>query len=405
MEQTKPTSLWKNKDFVILWSGQLVSVIGSNITSIAAPLLVLFLTNSPAQTGLAYLFMTLPTFLFGLPAGVLVDRWDRKKVMILCDLGRMVLMTSIPLAALLGHLSVPLIFAVLFIAGIFEVFFSVSQIAALLHVVEKEQLSTALAYNDAALSTGSLIGPSLGGAIYQTLGKTIPFLLDALSYAVSVVSLLFVKVSFQKEKIAEEKKFLNEMKDGLAFLWKAPIIRFLAFITSGGAIAGIAQNIIVILLAKKLGANAFDIGLIGSMGAIGALLGTVVAARIQKLFSLHSIIVTGRWIFVGTYASYLFASHFWIIGIILFVYSFFSVSYGNSLGTYRISQTPDHLQGRVTSVFRLILYAGLVIGSALGGILLQITNLQTTILAFVVLLFFLAILTTFNKDLIGYKKL
>ncbi|SRR5258706_2664760 len=398
MEEIKSKSLWKNKAYVTLLSGQVVSALGSNVTSFAAPLLILFLTNSPAQAGLMYTVITLPTFLFGLPAGVLIDRWDRKKVMIICDIGRMLAMVSIPLAAFLGHLSVPLIFVVLFVGGTLDVFFGVAQTAAVLNVVDKEQLSSALAQGDATLSIASIIGPSLGGALY-TISRTIPFLIDSLSYAVSVISLLFIKISFQKEKEESEKKFIHEMKEGLVYLWKEPIIRFLAFITGGGAVAGIAQNLIALLLAKHLGANAVQIGLIFSLGAIGGLLGTGVATKAQKLFPLRTTILTGRWIFAATFFAYFLAFHYLVLAIIFFVYACFSPIYGNALATYRISHVSDDLQGRVTSVYRLILYTGLAIGGALGGLLIQLTGLQVTLIIFAIYMTILALIATLNKDL------
>ena len=381
-----------------------MSVIGTSVTTLAAPLLVLYLSNSPAQAGLVFTAVTLPTFIFGLPAGVFIDKWDRKKVMILCDIGRMFVMTIIPIAAFFGHLSVPLILLSLFVAGTLEVFFSVAQTAALLHVIDKEQLSSALAQNNGAQSTASVIGPSIGGVIYQ-LGKTIPFLFDSFSYAISVISLLFINVPFQKEKVESEKKFIHEIRDGLIFLWQEPIIRFTSFMTGCGAIAGIASNLVVILLAKHLGASVAEIGIIFSLGSVGGILGAVVAAKMQKLFSLRFIILSGRWIFALCFVAFFFASHFWILGLINFVYAFYSSPFGNALATYQISHVPDVLQGRVASASRLILYTGFVLGSALGGVVIQVTGLPITIGILSTLMISLATVATLNKDLKSVNKI
>ncbi len=128
-----------NCDFILLRSGQAISVLGSRISLIAFPLLVLSLTGSPGQAGIVGFLNTLPQLLFNLPAGVYVDRWNRKRVMIVCDIGRGIAMGSIPVALALGHLSIAQLYAVAFCEGSFAVFFNLAEGAAVPRVVAKEQ--------------------------------------------------------------------------------------------------------------------------------------------------------------------------------------------------------------------------------------------------------------------------
>ncbi|HEU5229482.1 MAG TPA: MFS transporter, partial [Ktedonobacteraceae bacterium] len=144
MVSEKTISLWRNRDYLLLWGGQLISTAGSGISQIAFPLLVLAVTNSPVQAGLVGALRSLTYILFILPAGALLDRWDRKRVMIYCDIGRAFSLAGIPIAIMLGHLSIVLIDLVTVVSGTLEVFFDIAELACLPQVVTKEQLPEAL---------------------------------------------------------------------------------------------------------------------------------------------------------------------------------------------------------------------------------------------------------------------
>ena len=145
--------LWRNRDFLLLWSGQTVSTLGTNVSTLALPLLVLALTHSPAQAGLLTATRLLPYLLFSLPAGALIDRWNRKAVMIRYDLIRWLALGSVPLAFSIGHLTLIHLYIVAFLEGTAYVFFSIAQIAALPQVVPSAHLPpTIVAYK--------MVGPS-----------------------------------------------------------------------------------------------------------------------------------------------------------------------------------------------------------------------------------------------------
>jgi MFS family permease len=166
-------SLWRNHDFMLLWSGQLISSIGSQISLLSFPLLILAMTHSPAQAGIVGALRSLPFAILCLPAGALVDRWDRKKVMLLCDTGRAIALGSIPLALWLGRLSIIQLCLVALVEGTLMAFFSLADAACLPHVVPKEQLPAATAQNQAIDSISWTLGPFLGGLLYG-LGRSIP---------------------------------------------------------------------------------------------------------------------------------------------------------------------------------------------------------------------------------------
>lgn len=144
MQEVEPRPLWRNRNYMLLWTGQMVSSLGSNVSRIAFPLLVLAITRSPAQAGITGALAMVPYLFFSLPAGALVDRWDRKRVMIICDSGRALTLASISLVAALGHLSIMQLYVTSLIEGTFFVFFSLSEAACLPRVVPREQLRSVL---------------------------------------------------------------------------------------------------------------------------------------------------------------------------------------------------------------------------------------------------------------------
>src|SRR3989442_8879571 len=157
-----PPPLRRNRDFILLWSGQAVSTIGTRVSSLAYPVLVLALTHSPAKAGFVGFAQTLPFLLFYLPAGALVDRWNRKRVMLVADAGRAFALGSIAVALALDRLTLTQIAVVAFLEGSLFVFFQLSESAALPHVVPREQLATALAQNQAREQGADLAGRPLG---------------------------------------------------------------------------------------------------------------------------------------------------------------------------------------------------------------------------------------------------
>src|SRR2546421_2105891 len=153
----RPVPLWRNRDYMLLWSGQMISSVGTRVSMLAFPLLVLAITHSPAQAGLIAALRGLPYALFILPAGALVDRWDRKRVMILCDTGRALALGSISVALVLGHLTIIQLAIVSLVEGTLFTFFGLAETACLPQVVTKEQLPGAAAQNQLVDSVSGMI--------------------------------------------------------------------------------------------------------------------------------------------------------------------------------------------------------------------------------------------------------
>jgi predicted MFS family arabinose efflux permease len=390
--------LLRNLNYMLLWSGQMVSSVGTRVSMLAFPLLVLAITHSPAQAGLIAALRGLPYALFILPAGALVDRWNRKRVMILCDTGRALALGSIPVALLLGHLTIVQLYIVSLVEGTLFTFFNLAETACLPHVVAKEQLPTAAAQYMVIDSTSGLIGPSIGGAFYS-IGRAIPFLMDAISYGVSVLSLFFIKVKFQEERNHTTIRLWADIKEGVSWLWHQPLIRFMALLTGGMVAPVVGYGLILIVLAQGQHASSFTIGLIFACGGIGSILGALMVAPLQKWFSFGQLMIGSTWIWALTWLLFAIAPNPFILGVVtalsfIIVPIYMSVQFG-----YRLALIPDHLQGRVNSIFRLIAFGSEPIGLAVTGVLLQVIGPVPTVLVLFVPQFILSIAATFNKHL------
>jgi predicted MFS family arabinose efflux permease len=391
----RPKSLWLNRDYMLLWSGQVVSNVGTQVSTLAFPLLILAVTGSPAQAGFVGALRALPYVIFSLPAGALLDRWDRKRTMILCDTGRALSLASIPVALATGHLTLIQLYLVSLIEGTLFVFFNIAEAACLPRVVPKEQLPAATAQNMATDGVTTLIGPSLGGALY-TAGRLLPFLADAISYAVSVCSLFFIKTKFQKERVAARRSLWIEIREGFAWLWHHPLIRFMAILTGGNNLISSGLVLIIIVLAQRQHASAFVIGLIFAIGGIGGVLGAVVAPFFQKRLSFGQAIIGTSWLFALFMPLYAIAPNPFVLGLITAAAFILVPLYNVVQFSYRSALIPDELQGRVNSVFRLIAFGGQPLGLALTGVLIQNIGAIQTILIASVGLAVLAVAATLN---------
>jgi MFS family permease len=394
--KTSRFTLWRIRDYMLLWSGQVVSNVGTQVSTLAFPLLILAITHSPALAGFAGALRALPYLLFSLPAGALIDRWDRKHVMILCDTGRALAMASIPLALLIGHLTIIQLFIVTAVEGTLFVFFNIAEAACLPRIVPKALLPEATAQNTATDGITILLGPPIGGFVYQ-LGRTIPFLGDALSYVCSVVSLFFIKTDFQGERTAARRKLWIEIHAGLTWLWHHPLIRFMAILTGGGNLVSAGSTLVIIVLAQHMHASSFTIGLIFAIGGIGAIIGAIIGPTLQKRFSFSTVIIATSWVFALTMPLYIIAPNVFMIGVFSAISFVAGPVYNIVQFSYRSAIIPDELQGRVNSVFHLIAFGGQPLGYALTGLLIQDIGVNQTILIDAAILILLALLATVNK--------
>lgn len=402
MKSTGSSSLWHNRAYLLVWSGTAVSLIGTQASQLAFPLLVLTLTNSAALAGLVGALRLLPYLLLSLPAGALLDRWDRKRVMIVCDTLRALCLASIPLALAFGVLSLAQLFLVALAEGICYVVFDVAAVAFLPQVVSKEQLPEAKAQHSITLSLASFIGAPLGGALYG-IGQSLPFLTDAVSYALSVFALASIRVSFHERQMEQSHHLWPEIKAGMRWFWQHALIRFLAVLAgSYNLLVTSSITLLLIMFARQFHALPFTVGMLLATLGTGGMVGALLAPSLQKRFSVGFVVRVTSWLMALLWIGMVLSPTIVLLGSFLFLFALVFTIYDVIQFSYRALQIPNELQGRVNSIFRLIAFGGQPLGLALTGLLLQWLHVVFTGLLIGGGLLFLAVIALFNPLLKTY---
>ncbi len=397
-EVSPAVPLIRNRDYVIRFAGQIVSTLGTRISSIAFPLLTLSLTQSALQVGIVSALGNLPTIIVGLPAGALIDRWDRKKVAILSDAVRGVNLVSIPVALAFGQLTVWQLYATALLDGLMSVLFFTALQASTRRIVPVEQLAQGAQYDQFAVFSLGVIGPPLGGLLYG-IGNAIPFLADAISYSASVVSLLFVRSEFQLERQGAPRDLLKEIREGLVWTWRHGTLR--ALIAASALFQAVRSGtlLVMIVLAQRANATSFEIGVILALMSIGGILGSVISHRLQRMFTIGHISIGVVWIYTLLYPLLIVVPSPLFFGVIAGLWAIGLPVLQIVQGAYRQLLVPDATQGRVASIVRLSIWSAQSVGAALTGILLQSLGGQGSIVVGFVALVLVGAITTLTTDI------
>ncbi len=277
--------LWDNGDFVKLWVGQTISNFGSGITGIALPLTaVLVLAATPTQMGILSALDGAAVFVFGLVAGVWVDRLRRRPILIVVDIGRAVLLGSIPLATLLGTLHLGQLYIVAGLTGVLTVFFNVAYESFLPSLISTEQLVEAnskLGMSDALAEIG---GPGSAGALVQLLGAPLTIGFDALSFLLSALSIGVIRRYEPKPQVDKQRQNIwRESSEGLRMIRENHLLRPLVI---SAALFNFFGNFIgtlyVLYIVRDIHAPPPLIGFFIATGGVSALAGTLLAQRVIR---------------------------------------------------------------------------------------------------------------------------
>jgi MFS family permease len=361
-------------------------VLGSGISGVAYPLLALALTGSPAQAGLVGIGGFLSYVTFSLLAGVWVDRMDRRIIMVVCEVGQALIAGSIPVAAAFGYLSIGQLIVANALATICFIFFGAAQTAAIPRVVAAAQLSAAVTRNEVVLAGGQLVGPPLGGFLYQSLGRTVPMLVDAVSFAASAITLLLLRTPLQETRTTPTRHIRLELMDGVHWIRRHALLRSLMIYNSILFFIINASRFGLIVLARERGASASEIGLLLAIGSVGGLFGSLVAVRAQGRFSLWSVVVAGLGIQALFCLLYAVSPTSWVLALVWAGVSFVWPIYNAPTWSRQIALTPDEMLGRMHTVGSLLFFGPTALSAAVAGALLQTIGSVPTVLAFAAVL-------------------
>jgi len=356
--------------FTGLWSASTTSALGSGLTTVAAPLLVATRSDDPMVVAASFVAAWLPWLLFALPGGVLVDRVDRRRLMLLIDVVRVVALAVLAAAVATGYAEVALLYSVLFIVNAGEVVFRSASQALVPAVVPKERLERAngLLFGGAMFAQGILAGP-VGGFLFA-VAACLPFFVNAGTYAASAVFLGLVAGTYRVKAKPGKRSVRAEVAEGFRWLMGSRLLRTMSILMGLLNLTLTAATAILVLLAKeRLHLGSVGFGLLFTCMAAGGLFGSVVGERIIAKISSTWTIRGGLVVEAGTHLALATVDSPLAIGAVLFAFGVHSALWGIVASSLRQRLVPAGLLGRVGSVGLFIAAGGNCAGGFLGGAL------------------------------------
>ncbi|WP_447009851.1 MFS transporter [Saccharothrix hoggarensis] len=373
------TPLSRNRDYRLLWVGQALSEAGSSASTIALPLLVLALTGSAAASGLVLGAGAAAQLLAGLPAGALVDRWDRRRVMLVCEAVQALAVGGLVVALWFDWADVLHVVLVVVVLGVCRSLSEPAEDAALPALVPESQLSTAVALNAARGYVGQLAGTALGGVLFG-LRRWLPFAVEALAHAAAFLALLFVRIPARTAQRAPARHFRREVAEGLKWVWGQPVVRVVAVCAIGLNLFFQAFYLLVLAVAQQRGVPSGQIGVMAAMLGAGGVLGALVAPRLHRSLRPHLSIVGAFWAITALMPLAAVTGNGYQTGAVFAAMAFLAPTANTTITTYQLLLTPDELRGRLSSVMGVALGTAAIAGPAVGGFLAELLRPTPAIL-------------------------
>jgi MFS family permease len=355
-----------------LWSASTVSNVGDGVTQVAGPLLAASLTRDPVLVAGIAFSQQLPWLLFSLISGALVDRLDRRLVMFAVDAFRTVLLGFLGLAVLLDFVSVPLLYVVFFLMGTAETLFDTASVSILPAVVPPENLQKANGrLFGAQIVSNQMAAPPLGGLLFA-VAASVPFFLDAGSFAAASALVLFMRGKFRVERPegTSPTTLRVEISEGLRWLWGNRLLRTLAIslgimnLTSAATI-----SIFVLFAQERLGLGSVGYGVLLTSIAVGGVAGSLAAERFAGWLGAGTTMRIGLMIEAASTGVIALSREPLVVGAMLALFGFHAIVWNVITISLRQQIIPERLLGRVNSVYRLLGLGGMSVGALLGGVL------------------------------------
>ncbi len=370
-----PATLWRHRDFLLLWVGQTVSRIGDQFTGLAIPVIAAYtLGAGPTEMGLLGAAGTFPFLLFGLLIGVWVDRRRRRSVLILADIGRGAMIATIAVLGFVGLLGLDHLYAIAFLIGVLTVFFDVAYQAYLPALVDRAQLVDANSKLEATNSLAGILGSAVAGAVIQLFRAPIAMVIDAISFSVSAGTLGAIRKREPTPEVREQRSIFREVAEGLSVVVVDARLRHIAACTAWSNFFSsvVFAALLVLYLKDGLGFEPAGLGLLFGIGSIGGVVGAVVSGRVAKRIGVGPAIVLGAVLFGVPLLPLPFVSGalaFPAIAAMFFVTIVGNLIYNINQVSLRQAIVPLRLQGRLNATMRTIVWGTLPLGALAGGLI------------------------------------
>ena len=366
-----------SSDFKKFWIGQTISNLGSSFTQWAVPLLVYQLTHSAVNLGIATAATFLPYLLFGLVIGAWMDRVDRKRAMIALDSLNALVILSIPLVAQFGQLNVWWIYGVTFIQSTIFIAFSSGEFAAIPSLVSTDDLVTANGRIQATYSAAQVAGPLLAGALISLFPLTWVMAFDSGSFAISSLSLLLVRASFNtpSDTPKEATTILHDVREGLRYVLGHPVLRNISLMMALiNFVTGTTWAQLVLFADERLGASRREIGVLFAAGSAGVVVTGLLAGRLRRRFSFTTLAMSSLMLMGGLIVVFAGMRWFWVALPIWAAQSGLGILFNINTGSLRQAIVPNQLLGRVLSIAGVLAWSAIPAGALVGGWVISATG-------------------------------
>jgi MFS family permease len=383
--------LLRTRNFALLWIGESTSSFGSSITTVALPLVAISTLHAgPAMVALLTASTWLPWLLIGLPAGVWIDRWPRRRTLLIANFVSAVVLVIIPIAAWTDVLTMTMLLVAALLAGTAGVFFNVAFNAFLPHLVSAEDLLEGNSKLQTTASVALVVGPGLGGLLAQSVGAVSGILIDSVTFLVSAACLLGLRSEMQPRAPAGDRPgMLRQLAESIRFIMRGRLLQAMLVVAAvtNFAMLGIT-GLRVLFLVRTEGATPGTAGLVIGVGSLGGVLGAALASRAARRFG------SARTYLVANVAAAPFILLLPLGGqgwrLTLFAAGSFVVVAGATMSgvmtmTFRGNFVPAHLLGRVTAASRIFVFGTIPLGAATGGLLASAFGVRATMWTLAVL--------------------
>jgi Transmembrane secretion effector len=373
------------RDFWLYFSGQLVSQVGNSFTNFALPLLVFKLTGSATNLALTTVAEFVPILLFGLVLGALVDRLDRRRMMLLTDVGRAVVILVLPVLALTGRLQVADIYVVAFVQSTLGILFTCGEFAAIPSLVQQDNLVAANGRIMATNSAGQIIGPVIAGALVALMSPADLLFVDGASFLASAASLAVIRRSFNSAERPVARAsglagLLADTRSGLRYVWSHPLLRTISIMMALINFVVAPQSSQLILFAEQsLRASDTEVAVLFAAGAAGIVVVSLAAAPIRRRLSF-TVTALGALVISGLAVTAMALIDSYPAALILWAASSgFGLLLNINTGALRQAIVPSHLYGRVISVAGVLAWSAIPLGALAGAAAIRLTGSVTDV--------------------------
>lgn len=367
--QPAPPPLRRNRDFLLLWTGAGVSLLGLRASVAAYPMLMIFYEGSAAGAGMVAFAALLPQLVVQLPAGAMIDRWDRRRLLICCDVAGLLAMAAVAGSLAAGRLWLPLVMTAAFVDGTAGLFYRLAERAAVSHVVHPTHLSSALGQNEARGQAAGLLGQPAGAGLF-TFGRWTPFAFAAVTHVVALWTLLLIRKPLQGERSAPAGSLRAEMAEGIGWVWRQRFMRAAVGLIAGSNLIFQVLPLTLALIVKENGGSAMTFGLIGLVAGLGGVAGALAGSRAAGRARPSVVLAGSLSVWAALMAPVAFTTDPYVLGALLAGMSFAGALMNVVAGVHQVRITPEPMQGRVTSVFALLGSGMASAGALAGGVLL-----------------------------------